>query len=277
MTIATVLKSPDLCQQLSAVMGVSLAIIRRKLQKLSPQSQVQSEFQPAARQFAGVTVAKASKDSAMLERLAACTKAGTVRKVRSRLEKAAGNTLVAKVFEFRWPDDDEAVEPGPVSGVATQPSFMGAPIARNHLFISYSHLDRAHVDRLLVHLSPLKEKGLVDPWDDHRIQTGQDWRQEIDVALARAAAAVLMVSADFAASDFVVKNELPLLLERNRLQGLRLFPVIARPISPQLHNEGLLKYKGINRPEQPLSGMTENEREKLFADLAGQISLHFTR
>ena len=41
------------------------------------------------------------------------------------------------------------------------------------------------------------------------IKTGQRWRDEIKAALAQADVAILLISADFYASDFIANNELP--------------------------------------------------------------------
>jgi len=83
--------------------------------------------------------------------------------------------------------------------------------ARARVFISYSHHDVKWLERLRVHLKPLIRKQVVDLWDDTRISPGMDWRREIDTALSAASVAVLLISADFLASDFIVDNELPVL------------------------------------------------------------------
>lgn len=75
--------------------------------------------------------------------------------------------------------------------------------------MSYSHADRDALDRLLVHLKPLQRNGTLDVWADTQINAGDRWEQEIENALSRAAVAVLLVSADFMASDFIIDNELP--------------------------------------------------------------------
>jgi TIR domain len=55
----------------------------------------------------------------------------------------------------------------------------------------------------------LEKKGLIDPWVDTRISAGEKWKEEIRKALAQARAGVLLISADFVASNFIIDNELP--------------------------------------------------------------------
>jgi transcriptional regulator with XRE-family HTH domain len=83
------------------------------------------------------------------------------------------------------------------------------PPAGQKVFVSYSHKDKDFLTRLLVHLWPLEKKGLIDPWADTRISAGEKWKIEIQKALEQARAAVLLVSADFLASDFIIDDELP--------------------------------------------------------------------
>ena len=61
------------------------------------------------------------------------------------------------------------------------------------VFISYSHKDEEWKDRLVTHLNVLKQEGILDLWDDRRIEAGDDWKPEIENAINRAAIAVLLI------------------------------------------------------------------------------------
>lgn len=68
----------------------------------------------------------------------------------------------------------------------------------------------------------------MDVWSDDILSHGESWRKEIDKALGTAKAAVLLVTADFLASDFIQNTEVPTLLKQKKDQGLKVFPIIAK-------------------------------------------------
>lgn len=96
------------------------------------------------------------------------------------------------------------------------------------VFLSYSHKDEAWKNRLKTHLGVLEAQGLLDTWDDHRIEGGAEWFEEIQEAMARASVAVLLVSADFMTSKFILGEEVPRLLQRRTAEGLPIFPVVVQ-------------------------------------------------
>ncbi len=125
------------------------------------------------------------------------------------------------------------------------------------VFVSYSHGDKAWKDRLVRHLEVLEFEGVVDVWDDRRINAGDDWRPEIAQAIERAAVAVLIVSPDFLTSPFIREQELTSIFERRSRQDLRVVPLIARPCAW----EAVAALQGIQaRPwtDEPCPGETGN-------------------
>ena len=96
------------------------------------------------------------------------------------------------------------------------------------VFLSYSHKDEIWKDRLNTHLGVLEAQGLLDVWDDRRVDAGADWRENVEAVIARASLAVLLISADFLTSAFILSKEVPELLARRAQEGLTVIPVIIR-------------------------------------------------
>lgn len=140
----------------------------------------------------------------------------------------------------------------------------------NSIFISYSHKDTEFLNRLLTHLKPLEREGAIDFWVDTKINAGDKWRYEIENALKRAKAAILLVSADFLASEFIVKNELPPLLEKAEMEGTRIIPVIIKPCR-FARDKNLSRFQAVNSPSSPLIMLVEGEQEKVYDQIAEAV------
>ena len=143
---------------------------------------------------------------------------------------------------------------------------------RPKIFISYSHEDKEWLERLQIHLKPLVRDETIDLWDDTRIKTGDRWREEIRQAIESSQAAVLLLSADFLASDFIATDELPPLLKAAEDRGLLILPVIVKPF---LETPIINQFQAVNPEAKPLIDMKEGEREALFVKLARDIQEAF--
>ncbi|HSE58515.1 MAG TPA: toll/interleukin-1 receptor domain-containing protein, partial [Nitrospiraceae bacterium] len=140
---------------------------------------------------------------------------------------------------------------------------------RDLTFISYSHKDKVWLDRLLDTLKPLVRKGSVALWADTQIRPGDQWRDEIKRALSSAKVAVLLVSTNFLASDFIAKHELPPLLKRAKAGGLTVLWVhLSSSLYEEMDIEG---YQAAHDIAKPLDSLSESEQAKVLVEIARKI------
>jgi internalin A len=99
------------------------------------------------------------------------------------------------------------------------------------LFYSYSHKDESLRNELETHLKLLHRQGLIESWHDRQIEAGDEWKQKIDEHLERAAIVLLLVSADFIASDYCYEKEMQQALGRHDRGEARVIPVIVGDVN----------------------------------------------
>lgn len=138
------------------------------------------------------------------------------------------------------------------------------------IFISYSHKDEEWKDRLLIHLRVLERKGMVDLWDTSRIQPGSKWVEDITKAIKDANIALLLISPDFLASDFIVQRELPVLLEHFHKEGLIVLSILIRA-SFWAGIPDLAQIQFLNDPSKPIESLSRQEADKVLASIAQKI------
>ncbi|MFN6568677.1 COR domain-containing protein [Dendronalium sp. ChiSLP03b] len=149
------------------------------------------------------------------------------------------------------------------------PTSMVEPVIRNQVFISYSRQDQEWFDKLQTWLKPMIRKQTLQVWDDTKIKPGTIWREEIKNAMAAAKVAILMVSPNFLASDFIADNELPPLLDAAETEGLT---IIWIPLSYSLYEETEIeKYGAAHPPSQPLDTLKPEEQNRVWVDICKKI------
>jgi hypothetical protein len=95
------------------------------------------------------------------------------------------------------------------------------------VFISYSKQDKELRDGLLAHLRPLEREGVIT-WHDRQILPGTEWDEEIRSRLNAADIILLLISADFLATDYCTQVEIPEALRRHEAGEATVMPVILR-------------------------------------------------
>jgi len=98
------------------------------------------------------------------------------------------------------------------------------------LFYSYCHKDELLRKELEIRLKPMQRKGVITSWHDRLIEAGQEWRTQISRNLEQADIILLLVSADFIASDYCYDIEVIRAIERHEEGAARVIPVIVRDV-----------------------------------------------
>lgn len=139
------------------------------------------------------------------------------------------------------------------------------------VFVSYCHKDSEWKDRLLTQLGVLVQNGMVATWDDQCIRIGDDWRPQIEKAIRNAEVAILLVSAHFLASKFIMEVEVPELLSRRAEGTLNIFPIIVTPCNWQ-QVDWLSKMQCHPADGEALSGRDKHKIEVELATVTRMIS-----
>ncbi len=98
------------------------------------------------------------------------------------------------------------------------------------VFISSVPKDEDLLQQLEAHLSTIKRQGLISLWSKRQIVPGTDWAREIDQRIEQASIILLLVSADFLASEYCDQVEVKRALERHEAGQAQVIPILLRPV-----------------------------------------------
>ena len=105
----------------------------------------------------------------------------------------------------------------PLARPAASPPAPASTAGAIEVFYSYAHEDEALRDGLNKHLKLLERQGVISTWHDRRIGAGTEWAGRIDIHLNSAGIILLLIRADFIASDYCWDVELARPISRTRL------------------------------------------------------------
>jgi hypothetical protein len=135
------------------------------------------------------------------------------------------------------------------------------------VFYAYAHRDEALRMELEKHLSLLRRQGVIAGWHDRRITAGTEWAVAIDAHIERAQIILLLVSADFLASDYCYDVELRRALTRHEAGEARVIPIILRAVDWQGAPFGTLQ--ALPQDGRPITSWPN--QDEAFLDVARGI------
>ena len=141
------------------------------------------------------------------------------------------------------------------------------------VFFSYSHADEQLRDQLAQHLSILQRQNVIELWHQRRIAPGTERAREIAEHLEQADLILLLVSADFLASDYINGVEVQRALQRHEDPNdrARVIPVILRSV--EWHGAPFGELQALPTDGKPIAGRDWHDRDEAFADVARGVHL----
>lgn len=141
---------------------------------------------------------------------------------------------------------------------------------RKGIFISYSHLDKKWLDTIKTFLKPYSRDEKISVWSDEQILPDAKWDIEIEKQLETCRVAILLVTPNFLASDYIVDKELSLILKREQEGELIIYWIA---VSHSAYNlTDLSKIQSANNPAKPLDELSKSERDKTLVKIAEKIA-----
>lgn len=132
---------------------------------------------------------------------------------------------------------------------------------------SYSHKDEELRDQLETHLKYLQRQGVITTWHDRKIMPGDKWAGVIDDNFKRADLILLLVSADFVASDYCYEIEMKTALEREKKGEAKVVPVILREC--KWKQSPFAELQSLPKDAEPVANWSN--RDKAWTNVADGI------
>jgi hypothetical protein len=137
------------------------------------------------------------------------------------------------------------------------------------VFFSYSHQDEELRNELEKHLSILKRLGMISTWHDRKIGAGDEWRGAIDEHLNSAQIILLLISADFLASDYCYDIEMDRAMERHELGDATVMPIILRPVD--WRGARFAELQALPKNAEPVTSKNWGSHDDAFYDISKGI------
>lgn len=136
------------------------------------------------------------------------------------------------------------------------------------IFISYSHKDEEYKEMLQEHLSPLIKNKSIVIWSDDKLLPGQNWDDEIKIALEQSDIILFLVSSSFMNSGYIDRVEIKKAIERHKKNEVTIVPIIVRQCD-WISLEHITKFQVLPKNAKPIKSW--EDMDEAFTFIVQQI------
>ena len=138
------------------------------------------------------------------------------------------------------------------------------------IFVSYSHADEKWRKEFEIISKPLSRLERIKFRSDRNLKAGE-WEPQLESAMKEAVAALLLVSPNFLASDFIVEKELPYLMEAHEKRELMIFGMLLEPCDYKRFPE-ITRFQAMTTGNlEPMSKLREWQWKEAMLQGCGMI------
>lgn len=142
---------------------------------------------------------------------------------------------------------------------------------RPSILCCHARKDRKIVAELLPHLALLERDVAVNIWDDAQILSNRQWRGELCASIEHAAVIVLVVSAEFLASEMLKDEAIALSLAQAEQRGASILLLVIGYCFLARHAV-LSRFAAFNAADSPLVALGKSQRAQEFVRLAQALA-----
>jgi TIR domain len=135
------------------------------------------------------------------------------------------------------------------------------------VFIAYSRKDDDLRSKLVTHLSLLKRQSKISAWYDGDIEVGSEWEVQLQDRLDSSPIILLLISADFLASEYCYETEMKRAIERHQAKTALVIPILLRPCDWQ--GSPFSALQGLPKDLKPVT--LWSDQDSAFLDIAKGI------
>ena len=149
------------------------------------------------------------------------------------------------------------------------PSWPPPKLEGMRIFVSYNERDAKWMNRLKVHINPLRKLHHILLWDNSVVLPGEDPRAERIAARSTANILIILLSADYLDIEC---EEQQAILDRAEMASdkVQVFLLYVGHCNPDIFPRLLLQCS-INQPEEPLNSMDEHKADAILNKVGPEI------